>query len=102
MANDQIQKEAEELREASGTSASEPEHAEDSGQTGAAAGTEQPTVETPSSDETPVAPQKDVAEPSAQLKELLDALDLELKKTNPIILLGVFALGVFVGRILPR
>ena len=39
---------------------------------------------------------------SAQVKELLDTLDKELKDTNPVILLGVFALGLFVGRLLPR
>ena len=39
---------------------------------------------------------------SAQVKELMDTLDKELKDTNPVILLGVFALGVFIGRLLPR
>jgi hypothetical protein len=39
---------------------------------------------------------------SAQLKEMVDALDKELKDTNPLILLGVFALGLFVGRLLPK
>jgi uncharacterized membrane protein YraQ (UPF0718 family) len=39
---------------------------------------------------------------SAQVKELMETLDKELKDTNPVILLGVFALGLFVGRLLPR
>jgi hypothetical protein len=33
---------------------------------------------------------------------MVDALDKELKDTNPLILLGVFALGLFVGRLLPK
>jgi hypothetical protein len=39
---------------------------------------------------------------SAQFQELTDALSKELKETNPITLLAVFALGIFMGRLLPR
>jgi len=37
-----------------------------------------------------------------QLKELLDDLDEELKEVNPTTLLAVFALGIVMGRLLPR
>jgi hypothetical protein len=38
----------------------------------------------------------------AQVQELIDAFGRELKETNPITLLAVFALGVLTGRLLPR
>jgi len=37
-----------------------------------------------------------------ELQDLVEAIDKELKDTNPVTLLVVFALGAFVGRILPR
>jgi len=37
-----------------------------------------------------------------QFKGLLDNLDEELKEVNPTTLLAVFALGIVVGRLLPR
>ena len=37
-----------------------------------------------------------------ELQDLVDAIDKELKDTNPVTLLVVFALGAFVGRMLPR
>ncbi len=39
---------------------------------------------------------------NSQLEELVEALELELKDTNPITLLIVFALGILIGRLLPR
>jgi hypothetical protein len=37
-----------------------------------------------------------------QFQELMDALSKELNETNPITLLAVFALGIFMGRPWPR
>lgn len=37
-----------------------------------------------------------------QFQELLDGLDRDLRDTSPSTLLAVFALGVLVGRLLPR
>lgn len=37
-----------------------------------------------------------------QFKGLLDNLDEELKEVNPTTLLAVFALGIVIGRLLPR
>ena len=39
---------------------------------------------------------------SSQFQELIDTIDQELKEANPVTLLVVFALGVLVGRLLPR
>jgi hypothetical protein len=39
---------------------------------------------------------------AAELQDLIEMIDKELKDTNPVTLLVVFALGAFVGRILPR
>ncbi len=37
-----------------------------------------------------------------QLQELVDALEDELKETNPLTILVVFAIGILIGRLLPR
>ena len=37
-----------------------------------------------------------------QFQELFDAIDEELKAANPVTVLVVFALGVLMGRLLPR
>lgn len=42
------------------------------------------------------------SEIAAQFQELVNTLDKELSNTNPITLLAVFSLGIFIGRILPR
>ena len=39
---------------------------------------------------------------AAQFQELVEVLDREIRETNPTTLLVVFALGVLVGRLLPR
>ena len=39
---------------------------------------------------------------NSQLEELVEVLEQELKDTNPITLLIVFALGILIGRLLPR
>ena len=39
---------------------------------------------------------------SSQLEELVEVLEQELKDTNPMTLLIVFALGILIGRLLPR
>jgi cobalamin biosynthesis Mg chelatase CobN len=39
---------------------------------------------------------------SSQFQELIETIDQELKDANPVTLLVVFALGVLVGRLLPR
>lgn len=38
----------------------------------------------------------------SQFQELLNALDEDIKQTKPATLLVIFALGVLVGRMLPR
>mgnify|MGYP000541339050 CR=1 FL=1 len=42
------------------------------------------------------------ADLTSELQVLVEAIDKELKDTNPVTLLVVFALGAFVGRMLPR
>ena len=42
------------------------------------------------------------ADLAKELQDLVEAIDKELKDTNPVTLLVVFALGAFVGRMLPR
>ena len=42
------------------------------------------------------------ADLAMELQDLVEAIDKELKDTNPVTLLVVFALGAFVGRMLPR
>ena len=37
-----------------------------------------------------------------QIKDFVDALDQEIKSTNPITILVVFSLGVLIGRLLPK
>jgi len=39
---------------------------------------------------------------AGQFQELVEVLDREMKEANPTTLLVVFALGVLVGRLLPR
>jgi hypothetical protein len=68
-----------------------------------AASDRQPKAEETTHEESPGSSEKEIAfDLSAQLKDMVDALDKELKDTNPLILLGVFALGLFVGRLLPK
>lgn len=38
----------------------------------------------------------------SQFQELIDTIDQELKEASPVTVLVVFALGVLVGRLLPR
>ncbi len=37
-----------------------------------------------------------------QIRDFVDALDQEIKNTNPMTVLVVFSLGVLIGRLLPR
>ncbi|MEN8191071.1 MAG: hypothetical protein ABFS19_14585 [Thermodesulfobacteriota bacterium] len=39
---------------------------------------------------------------NSRLEELVEVLEQELKDTSPITLLIVFALGILIGRLLPR
>lgn len=39
---------------------------------------------------------------SDQLQELIGQIEQELKESNPKALLAVFALGILIGRLLPR
>jgi len=39
---------------------------------------------------------------SLQIQELVDALEEEIKGTNPVTMLVVFAFGILIGRFLPR
>ena len=45
------------------------------------------------------AEEKDVEE---QIRDFVNALDQEIKSTNPMTVLVVFSLGVLIGRLLPR
>lgn len=38
----------------------------------------------------------------AQIKEFIVTLEEEIKETRPMTVLGIFALGVLVGRLLPK
>ena len=44
----------------------------------------------------------DESDLNSQLEELVEVLEQELKDTNPMTLLIVFALGILIGRLLPR
>ncbi len=46
--------------------------------------------------------QPEDADLTSQLQELIETIDEELKATSPMTVLVVFALGVVVGRLLPR
>jgi len=37
-----------------------------------------------------------------QIQELIDALEVEIKDTNPVTMLIIFTLGILFGRFLPR
>ena len=39
---------------------------------------------------------------TSQFQELIESIDQELKDASPVTVLIVFALGVFVGRLLPK
>ena len=45
------------------------------------------------------AEEKDTEE---QIRDFVNALDQEIKSTNPMTVLVVFSLGVVIGRLLPR
>ena len=55
-------------------------------------------------DETEIMPIVDAgkSEIEAQIQEFIDALEEEIKDTNPMTMLVVFALGILIGRFLPR
>lgn len=104
MTNAAITKELEELREqvARLTRAREDEAPEQ--QTGVEGGAVQETVHTPqnrSNDvlEADAGSEDDI---SFQIQELVDALEEEIKDTNPMTMLVVFAFGILIGRFLPR
>ena len=46
--------------------------------------------------------ESDEGDLNSQLTELVEVLEQELKDTNPMTLLIVFALGILIGRLLPR
>ena len=37
-----------------------------------------------------------------QIQEFIDALEVEMKDTNPMTVLVIFSVGVLIGRLLPR
>ncbi len=55
----------------------------------------------PGTDETK-AENSEATDLSSQFQELIDTIDQELKDASPVTVLVVFALGVLVGRLLPR
>ena len=46
--------------------------------------------------------QPEAADLTSQFKELIETIDEELKEASPVTVLVVFAVGVVVGRLLPR
>jgi hypothetical protein len=46
--------------------------------------------------------ESDESDLNSQLTDLVEVLEQELKDTNPMTLLIVFALGILIGRLLPR
>jgi len=99
MASDQIREELDELRaqleQLRQERESQPEDAGPAGQEGETAGEQGPE---PAGDQEP---DLDLGLMN-QFRDLLDDLDEELKEVNPTTLLAVFALGIVVGRLLPR
>jgi len=55
----------------------------------------------PAEDEAGAA-EPEAADLTSQFQELIDTIDEELKEASPVTVLVVFALGVLVGRLLPR
>lgn len=43
-----------------------------------------------------------IGDAEAQIQEFITALDEEIKDTNPMTMLVVFALGVLIGKLLPK
>ena len=72
----------------------------------AEAAAEEPQAPDDEADSEPASERKSgqytTADLTMELQDLVDAIDKELKDTNPVTLLVVFALGAFVGRMLPR
>lgn len=73
-------------------------------QTGAGDSTVQTSVHSPESESTDIfkADEENEGDLSSQLQEFVTALEEEIKDTNPMTLLVVFALGILIGRLLPR
>ena len=73
-------------------------------QTGATDSSAQTTVHAQESTSTdvPKANEENESDFSSHIQELVDALEQELKETNPMTVLVIFALGILIGRILPR
>ncbi|MFW2373845.1 MAG: hypothetical protein ACN4GM_12045 [Gammaproteobacteria bacterium] len=61
----------------------------DSDKNGSASETDQPTTD-------------HETELTGQFQELIDTIDMDLKEASPATVLVVFAIGVLVGRLLPR
>lgn len=57
---------------------------------------------TESSEEQAGSTKTGAADLTSQFQELIDTIDEELKAASPVTVLVVFALGVLVGRLLPR
>jgi len=63
---------------------------------------EEKVLTVPEEEAQPIEDGDDSPDLKDQLQELVDALEVELKDTNPMTLLIVFALGILLGRLLPR
>lgn len=102
MASDQIKQELEELRAQLEELRRERENQQAPGE--GAAMDAGPKEEDSLAGETPEEAIEEAIGPDLmnQFKGLLDNLDEELKEVNPTTLLAVFALGIIVGRLLPR
>lgn len=95
MGPENVYQESEESQEPSDASGGEDSRSDASGH---------PEEQKPSSNETPgdADGQETAPEPTAQLKELVDAIDNVLKDNNPLTLLVVFVLGLVFGRLFSR
>ena len=107
MANDEMKNEIEELRAqvaelTAERKASEKEQAQASSQESEKESVTQGEAPSESGTDEAETAKSEVADLSSQFQELIDTIDQELKEASPVTVLVVFALGVLVGRLLPR
>jgi hypothetical protein len=69
---------------------------------GSEVGRDEPSPEKETESEKPGAPEGAGGNLSAQIQELIEVINRDLRDSNPVTLLAVFAIGVVTGRLLPR
>lgn len=62
----------------------------------------EPTAESYVEQTTTLVEDEATSDVEKQIRDFVDALDQEIKSTNPMTALVVFSLGVLIGRLLPR